>query len=330
MTSAQQMSSRKPTVAQSTFGFPDDPFLGARAFQPAANSVHPAPASYPTRNLRPETPPSPSPCPPCLSWLNLTTPKNVEKLSFQARLSAVNREPKKFCKLNWPGICRTFHAPHPAPDPSPILGQSPLGLSRPQPTLPIAPSHCFPSLPSLPSLRTAPFFFPVLCLGKLGGRRLRSRKNVEKLSFGPHRLACTSKAKKLFHPPFQLFPPHKTVPLSPSSLHFSRSKRGQFSPLPSLCALCPRCALCHFAPPRNVEKLSFQARPQFAKRTSLLGNWMVGPCREAAQPACCSDFGKPILAFSRQSEDFSPPLPVNFCLTFSPPDGTGPLTSHPP
>jgi len=309
MTSAHQMSSRKPPVAQSTFGFPDDSTTarGLSSPQPTSSAhrlsvgmltppahllcspsrtLPPAHLGAPQKMREALFPPPPSPSL-CLSWLNFATlqnvekrsfqarlnclyrqlekiftipkcnifpnpsrsiartapclpprlpartlrplleapaflrafascagdQKNVEKLSFQAPLSAVNREPKKFCKLNWPGICRTFHTPHPAPDPRPISGLPLPGLSRPQPTLPIVPSHCFPSLSSLPSLRTTPLSFPVRCLGELGGRPSRSRKNVEKLSFGPHRLACTSRPKKLFHPQIQHFPAFAHFPL---------------------------------------------------------------------------------------------------------------------
>jgi len=72
---------------------------------------------------------------------------------------------------------------------------------------------------------------PVLCLAELGGRPSGSRKNVEKLSFGPHRLACTSKAKKIFHPPFLHFTRPQTVPLSSlQSASFLAKARAIFSP----------------------------------------------------------------------------------------------------
>jgi len=58
-------------------------------------------------------------------------------------------------------------------------------------------------------------FSSLLCVLRVSVVNLPSpQKNVEKLSFGPHRLACTSKAKKIFSPRFSTFPPPKTVQLS--------------------------------------------------------------------------------------------------------------------
>jgi len=160
MTSALQMSSRKPPVGQSTFGFPDDSFLGARAFQPAANSVHPAPASCPTRNPKPETPSPLSPCSPCLAWSNLATQKNVEKLSFQARIYLFCRESENFFTTL---KCDIF--PHPTP------------ASR-RPAQPSTVKLETLSTPSRPWLE-APAFLRVF-VSFVG-----DRKNVEKLSFHP-------------------------------------------------------------------------------------------------------------------------------------------------
>jgi len=106
------------------------------------------------------------------------------------------------------------------------------------------------------------FSFPALCLCKLRGRRSRSPKNVEKLSFGPHRLACTSKAKKIFPPRFSTFPPPKTVQLF-SQICASVSFGGGPFPFSSLC-------LSWFILPTlpNVEKLSFQPRVYLFLRES--------------------------------------------------------------
>jgi len=128
-------------------------------------------------------------------------------------------------------------------------------------------------------------------------------KNVEKLSFGPHRLACTSKAKKIFLPPFSTFIRPKTVQLSSS--HLSPSvQSGGISPslLSAFCGLSVRL----FSSPlrilrvfvvkalslqKNVEKLSFHPR---------------------------------ILAFSRESDDFFPPhfstFPTSKTVQLSSPD----------
>jgi len=73
---------------------------------------------------------------------------------------------------------------------------------------------------------------------------VRGPKNVEKLSFRPHWLACTSSPKKLFRPPFQHFPHPQTVQLSRSNLrplfHFGPLPHWDLirhSPLPSLRSL---------------------------------------------------------------------------------------------
>jgi len=112
MTSAFQMSSWKPPVAQSTFGFPDDFFLGARAFQPAANSAHPPlpspsrpsplPPGFGLRQSPAAFPPSPFLTFHLAKTVQLSSRsflaqgrKNAEKLSFQARCTAVYRQPKK-------------------------------------------------------------------------------------------------------------------------------------------------------------------------------------------------------------------------------------------
>jgi len=223
MTSAPQMSSRKPPVRQSTFGFPDDsasPRVGTTSTSSHLFSPTPPPAASTstqpsTRNLKLETH-LPLPClSPCLSWLILTTSKNVEKLSFQARLNCLYRQSENFLTTPKFNIL--------PPPPASILRTAP-GLS------PLSPSHPWRPvrLGALQKMHEA-FFSPALCLRELRGRQSRPSKNVEKLSFGPHRLACTSRPKKYFHPHFQ---------------HFSAPKLSNCPP--PVCAFCTSCAHCGF------------------------------------------------------------------------------------
>jgi len=247
MTSAYQMSSRKPPVRQSTFGFPDDSTPGrtptsvgqlgtsprslpldttprASALNPCPNlrsalraafgvspkvnipSTHRSPSATPS-NFNPQPEISSSlPCPQCLAWLIFSTSKNVEKISFQARVF-------RFCsnRKNLPRRRNSTFCPiHPA------LLFEPLSVSSPSP-----PSR------SLRPLREA-LSSPALNLcGRNPASILQSvpfrlgqnvpPRNVEKLSFGPHRLACTSKRKKYFHAPH--------CPILSHFQHFARFSR---------------------------------------------------------------------------------------------------------
>jgi len=221
MTSAHQMSSRKPPVAQSTFGFPDDPPRSADFSPPRISSAHrlsvgmltptahppgsPLCSLRPLRSLREAFSPHPLSLYPVSSSASasvLSNFQNVEKLSFQARLNCLYRQLENFftaSKVNifprpTPPIRRPAH-------PSTFNVQLETNSS---PSLSLRPAR----LGALPKMREA-LSSPVLCLGELGGRPPGSRKNVEKISFGPHRLACTSRRKKLFHPHFSTFPPPK-------------------------------------------------------------------------------------------------------------------------
>jgi len=298
MTSARQMSSRRPPVCQSTFGLPDDPNRSADFSPQPTPSVHrlsvgvlTPPAHLPSsRPLRParlgtlqkmrEAPFFPTLCPPCLGWLLLPTLQNVEKLSRKARIRAISCETKKISTSpkfnNFPCLDTPFRRLAQLPGhllPSrpfcPFCPLRPLREALFSPALclrelcgsqsgslknveklsfqarlnclyrqleifftapkcnffqhRIAPIRRFAEFPfrlsTSPPLRPArlgtlqemreAFSSPVLCLRELFGRQSPSRKNVEKLSFGPHRLACTSRRKKYFHPVFQHFPARK-------------------------------------------------------------------------------------------------------------------------
>jgi len=170
MASVSQMSSRKPPVGQSTFGFPDDPPRSAD-FSPQPDS------SAPRLSVGVLTPPAPLPC----------------------------------------TLLRTIR-----------------------------------------SLREA-LSSPVLWLCELRGRPSSSRKNVEKLSFHPRNPERTANRKKLFHPPFQHFPPPKTVQLSSHLCGLRALVRSK-----KCVKLPPSLFLGVFVrfvgDQKNVEKLSFQAR----------------------------------------------------------------------
>jgi len=245
VTSAHQMSSRNPPVGQSTFGFPDDPAqprVGTTSTSSLLFSATPPPAALgPAQpaafSLKPET--NPSPCwparpsalqkmreafPPC-SVPSLSSSafapfpsslQNVEKLSFQARVLAFSRESEDFFPASPVCFCLTFRAPHPAPDHRTIWGQPPPGPSSLPPAPPLAPSHNFPSLSSLPSLRAAPISSPVLCLGELRGRPSSSQKKCRKTFIRTFIYRVSREREKIFPPPFfNIFPPQNCPTVSP-------------------------------------------------------------------------------------------------------------------
>jgi len=174
----------------------------AWVFQPAANSVYPWFPACPTGNFQPATLPCPD-----LSWLNLATPKNVEKVAFYPR--------PPFAKRTSPS------------------GNWIVGLGKPIRAISCETEFFFttPKFNILPDpsgfmVRVAPCLSPLLLArplreaasGVLSIDPVARPKKVEKLSFGPHRLACTSKAKNYFRPQTHTFPPDGSDPAGPVSL----------------------------------------------------------------------------------------------------------------
>jgi len=208
---------------------------GARAFQPAANYVYFSLPACPTCNFQPATLPCPG-----LSWLNLATPINVEKLSFQARLSAVNREPKKF--LTTPK-CNIFPRPTPLAAAPPSLQPLTCTLYLPDPILrPLFVHGCEASL--LPrSVRSVSSSASVSFLSHF--------ENVEKHSFHPLSTACPAKEKKLF--------PASNSTFSPPSTHPPRRP-----------AECQICALPGTLPRRKRPHPVCGATPSVSPRKTLI------------------------------------------------------------
>jgi len=203
------MSSRNPAVSQSTSGFPDDSISppgisllqerGLSSPQQTPSIQRLRPVQLATFNLQLEAPPSPSPCLWCLSWLNLATSKNVEKLSFQPRLNCLYRQSKNF--LTTPEFY--ISPPSSASWRSASSAHLPLFPSRPwQPArFGALQKMCEAFLSPLGvfvSLVGDPFPNPILHSAPSALCQNVPLKNVEKLSFGPHRLACTSRRKKYF------------------------------------------------------------------------------------------------------------------------------------
>jgi len=235
MTSALQMSSRKPPVRQSTFGFPDDSahhLVGTTSTSSHLSTTTPPPAAPAstqpaTFNPKPETRPQPSPCPRCLSWSNLATPKNVEKLSFQARLNCLYRQSKK------------------------IFTASKVNIF-PRPTPPIRR----PAQPSTFNRQLETNSFPASCLRELCGRQSGSRKNVERFSFQARVRAISCETEKIFWPLVSTFSPVKTVQLSCLLCVSVSFVGGPFS-IPSLCPplLCGEPSSLRDGCPKIVDVL---------------------------------------------------------------------------
>jgi len=210
MTSAHQMSSRKPPVRQSTFGFPDDsapPRVGTTSTSSHLFSASPpsaAPACL-TFNLQPATLPS-TPAPLAPKWLLLPTLQNVEKLSFQARLNCLYRQSENFC------TAPKFYIFYPStvrPSLLPALRHGKLfrrsfRLFPSRPSRPLRPLR----LGALQKMREA-FSRRSLSVRSVSSSAsvslLFSFKNVEKLSFQARVRAISCETEKLFHPVFQHF-----------------------------------------------------------------------------------------------------------------------------
>jgi len=175
----------------------------------------------------------------------------------------------------------------------------------PPPKVNIPPDHDpLPSPPRPASSHSAPSpsFFRGL-VSFVGDRR-----NVEKLSFHPLSTAYPATEKK-FYPVEILHLPRQSprsvqpcrdaenaeYPSNPGLSHLSASHQ----PLPPpLHVCCPRPARLEISQPSLGNSPSKKPAPQFAKRTSLLGNCMVGlgkpiplfpvfPTCEIPAPKCC-------------------------------------------
>jgi len=241
MTSASQMSSRKPPVAQSTFGFPDD---------------LPRPPGSPLTSSEGSS---------CVLALPFAA---LSKVNISRMAASTNRFPP--------------------------------------PPLPSARHSTFSQL------KTVHLSSPRLCV--------KPRKNVEKLSFRPHRLDCTSRRKKLFRPPFQHFPHPKTVQLS-SALgvlgglrSFLRSKK----------CVRPPSLPCSVRSMSSVASVSFLPAPKKVNTSRFFNIFpqQNGPTAPLPSPPSALFFCLAALGFN-SSFGFSPwsfraaahdrPSPEDFC-----------------
>jgi len=195
------MSSRKPHVAQSTFGFPDDssPERGLSSPQQTPSTQNSCPVQSSTFSLRPESSLIHVLSFPHPAWSNLATPKNVEKLSFQARLNCLYRQSENFYTTLKCNIL---------PDPSGLM---------------VRAAPCLPPLLSSRTLRhllEAPSSLSS-CLCELLG----IQKNVEKLSFQARVFSILLQPENyLATPKFNIFPrsaaPPTTTPQHPPPKDF--------------------------------------------------------------------------------------------------------------
>jgi len=265
MTSLTPMSSRKPPVCQSTFGFPDDPPrpLGSA---PCARAHKPFPVLC-----------------------------SVPRVSFgRARERSSNSQ---FCFLSpKPSTPSTTRFPSCLSTRAGKNLPARLGLPSPPGTIPQPADSTLPSPLVPPQLSTRnltsetsslrplrPLFEAFsphpLCPLCLGGENCPPPKNVEKLSFHPRTTIREANVysgetnlwraweahperpanqNNFFHPRFSTLSPVQTVPLPPlfssplRSLRPSRESKKRHAILQSVPP-----SLCQNVPLQNVEKLSF-------------------------------------------------------------------------